>query len=161
YILGLTVFILGSIGGALAPTLEVIIFFRAIQGMAGGLMMPIAMALIFQAFPRNERGLAVGIYGVAAMVALAIGPTEGGIVIEFFHWPFLFVFNIPFALLGIFFSYKFLQPTEQDRTLKFDYVGFILITIGIGAILYALGQASTLAILLSTKSIVLIGIGIL
>src|SRR5699024_607922 len=62
YLLGLAVFMLGSVGGALAPTLEVIIFFRAVQGMAGGLMMPIAMALIFQAFPKNERGLAVGIY---------------------------------------------------------------------------------------------------
>ncbi len=161
YLLGLSIFMLGSIGGALAPTLEIIIFFRAVQGMAGGLMMPIAMALIFQAFPRNERGLAVGIYGVAAMVAPAIGPTVGGIVIEFFHWPFLFIFNIPFALLGLFFSYKFLQPTEQDRTIRFDYLGFILITIGIGSVLYALGQASTLALLLSTKSMVLIIVGVL
>ena len=161
YLLGLAVFMLGSVGGALAPTLEVIIFFRAVQGMAGGLMMPIAMALIFQAFPKNERGLAVGIYGVAVMIAPAIGPTVGGIVIEFFHWPFLFIFNIPFALLGFLFSYKFLQSTEQDRTLKFDYVGFILITIGIGAVLYALGQASTLALLVSTKSIVLIVVGAL
>lgn len=161
YLLGLSIFMLGSIGGALAPTLEIIIFFRAVQGMAGGLMMPIAMALIFQAFPRNERGLAVGIYGVAAMVAPAIGPTVGGIVIEFFHWPFLFIFNIPFALLGLFFSYKFLQPTEQDRTIRFDYLGFILITIGIGSVLYALGQASTLALLLSTKSMVLIIVGVI
>lgn len=161
YLLGLSIFMLGSIGGALAPTLEIIIFFRAVQGMAGGLMMPIAMALIFQAFPRNERGLAVGIYGVAAMVAPAIGPTVGGVVIEFFHWPFLFIFNIPFALLGLFFSYKFLQPTEQDRTIRFDYLGFILITIGIGSVLYALGQATTLALLLSTKSMILIIVGVI
>lgn len=161
YLLGLFIFMLGSIGGALAPTLEFIIFFRAIQGMAGGLMMPIAMALIFQAFPKNERGLAVGIYGVAAMVAPAIGPTVGGIVIEFFHWPFLFIFNIPFALLGLFFSYKFLQPTEQDKTIKFDFIGFVFITIGIGSILYALGQASTLALLFSVKSVVLIVIGLI
>lgn len=156
YIYGLVLFMLASIGGALSPTLEFIIFFRAIQGMAGGLMMPIAMALIFQAFPKNERGLAVGIYGVAAMVAPAIGPTVGGIVIEYFQWPFLFLFNIPFALLGVFFSYKYLRPTAQNTSIKFDYIGFILITIGIGSILYALGQASTLALLLSMKSIVLI-----
>lgn len=161
YLLGLTLFMLGSVGGALSPSLEFIIAFRAMQGMAGGLMMPIAMALIFQAFPKNERGLAVGIYGIAVMIAPAIGPTIGGVVIEFFHWPYLFLFNIPFAILGLLFSYKYLQPTEQDRTIKFDYIGFILITIGIGSILYALGQASTLALLLAPKSMILIVVGIL
>src|SRR5690625_3924606 len=105
------------------------------QGTASGLMMPIAMTLIFDAFPRNERGLAMGIYGIVAMIAPAIGPTVGGIVIEFFTWPFLFLFNIPFALTGLLFSAKYLIPTKKDDTLKFDVIGFILITTGIGAVL--------------------------
>ena len=161
YMIGLTTFMLGSLGSALATTLPVIIFFRAVQGMAGGLMMPIAMALIFNAFPRNERGMAVGIYGVAAMIAPAIGPTVGGIIIEFFTWPFLFLFNIPFAILGLLFSYKYLKPTERDPHLKFDYIGFILITLGIGSILYALGRGSTLELLLSPMSLILLGGGVL
>src|SRR5690625_1641928 len=161
YILGLTIFMLGSIGSALSQSLGMIIAFRAIQGMAGGLMMPIAMALIFHAFPRNERGLAVGIYGVAAMVAPAIGPTIGGIIIQFFTWPFLFLFNIPFALLGIIFSLKYLKPTERTDDLKFDYIGFILITLGIGSILYALGRGSTLELLLSPISLFLLISGVL
>lgn len=156
YIIGLIIFMFGSLGSALSPTLALIIFFRAIQGMAGGLMMPIAMALIFEAFPRDERGLAVGIYGVAAMIAPAIGPTIGGIIIEFFTWPYLFLFNIPFALLGVIFSLKYLKPTERTPHLKFDYIGFILITIGIGSILYALGRGSTLELLLSPISAILL-----
>src|SRR5699024_3259329 len=121
-------------------------------------MMPIAMALIFNSFPKNERGLAMGLYGIAAMVAPAIGPTVGGVAIEFFTWPFLF--NIPFALAGIFFCGKFLKPTEKDTELKFDLVGFILITIGVGSILYALGRGSTVALLLSPLSLSLLVLGV-
>lgn len=161
YLLGLTIFMFGSLGSALSQSLAMIITFRAIQGMAGGLMMPIAMALIFHAFPRHERGLAVGIYGVAAMVAPAIGPTIGGIIIQFFTWPYLFLFNIPFALLGIIFSMKYLKPTERADDLKFDYIGFILITLGIGAILYALGRGATLELLLSPISLFLLISGVL
>ena len=161
YIIGLSVFTLGSVLGALSSTLPFIIMSRAIQGTAGGLMMPIAMALIFNSFPKEERGLAVGLYGIAAMVAPAIGPTVGGIVIEFFTWPFLFLFNIPFAVTGIFFCIRYLKPTERNEDLKFDFIGFMLITIGVGSILYALGRGSTLELLLSPQSITLLIIGLI
>ncbi len=161
YIIGLILFMVGSISGALSPSLLMIIVSRAIQGTAGGLMMPIAMALVFHAFPRNERGLAVGIYGIAAMVAPAIGPTVGGIVIEYFSWPFLFLFNIPFAVAGIFFCAKYLVPTEKDPDLKFDLIGFLLVTGGVGSVLFALGRGSTLDALLSPSNIILIIVGAL
>lgn len=156
YMTGLVVFIIGSIIGSMSTTLGMIIFSRAIQGAASGLMMPIAMTLIFNAFPRSERGLAMGIYGIAAMIAPAIGPTVGGIVIEFFTWPFLFLFNIPFATAGLIFSAKYLIPTEKDPTIKFDLIGFILITTGIGAVLFGLGRSSTIDMLFSSGTIGLI-----
>lgn len=79
----------GSTLGALSQTLSMVIIARAVQGIAGGLMMPNAMALIFQAFPRNERGFAVGVYGISVMIAPAIGPTIGGIIAKL-----LLVFSI-------------------------------------------------------------------
>ncbi len=161
YIIGLIIFMIGSISGALSSDLGMVIISRAIQGTAGGLMMPIAMALIFNAFPKNERGLAVGIYGVAAMVAPAIGPTVGGVVIEFFTWQFLFLFNLPFAVLGVIFSTKYLAPTEKNQDIKFDLPGFLLITSGVGSILYALGRGSTLELLLSPISIGLMITGLI
>ncbi|MBP1948282.1 MDR family MFS transporter [Virgibacillus litoralis] len=161
YIIGLIIFMIGSISGAVSSDLGMVIISRAIQGTAGGLMMPIAMALIFNAFPKNERGLAVGIYGVAAMVAPAIGPTVGGVVIEFFTWQFLFLFNLPFALLGILFSTKYLAPTEKNQAIKFDLFGFLLISSGVGSILYALGRGATLELLLSPLSVGLILTGLI
>ncbi|MYL35741.1 DHA2 family efflux MFS transporter permease subunit [Pontibacillus yanchengensis] len=160
YISGLIIFMVGSISGSLSPSLGLVILSRAIQGIAGGLMMPIAMALIFNAFPKNERGLAVGIYGVAAMVAPAIGPTVGGVIIQYFAWPFLFLFNIPFGIIGIILSTKFLKETETNPELKFDYIGFVLVTAGVGSVLYALGRGKTLEALTQWSNIALIVGGI-
>ena len=114
YIAGLLLFMTGSTLGALSQTLSMVIIARAVQGIAGGLMMPNAMALIFQAFPRNERGFAVGVYGISVMIAPAIGPTIGGIIAENFSWYFLFLFNIPFGLLSLTLSSKYLKPTPSD-----------------------------------------------
>ncbi|WP_371069343.1 MDR family MFS transporter [Sediminibacillus sp. JSM 1682029] len=160
YLIGLSIFLVGSLSGALSHTLGMMIASRAVQGMAGGLMMPIAMALIFQAFPREERGLAVGIYGVAAMVAPAIGPTIGGVIIEFLPWNFLFLFNIPFGLIGLIISSKYLIPTKPDPNLKFDLTGFLLVTAGVGAILFALGRGSTWELLTQPFSFLMIGGGV-
>lgn len=160
YLIGLSIFLVGSLSGALSHTLGMMIASRAVQGMAGGLMMPIAMALIFQAFPREERGLAVGIYGVAAMVAPAIGPTIGGVIIEFLPWNFLFLFNIPFGLIGLAISSKYLVPTKPDPELKFDLTGFLLVTSGVGAILFALGRGSTWELLMQPFSLLLISGGV-
>lgn len=161
YVSGLVIFIIGSISGSLSPTLGMVILSRFVQGIAGGLMMPIAMALIFNAFPKNERGLAVGIYGIAAMVAPAIGPTVGGVIIQYFAWPFLFLFNIPFGLIGIILSTRYLKETDKQTDLKFDAVGFVLVTLGVGGILYALGRGKTLEALTQLSNIALIAVGVL
>ncbi|ARI78817.1 MDR family MFS transporter [Halobacillus mangrovi] len=161
YLAGLAIFIGGSIMGFFSGSLGMVILSRAVQGMAGGLMMPIAMALIFNSFPRYERGLAVGVYGVAAMVAPAVGPTIGGFLIQYFDWPWLFAFNIPFGLTGLILSTKFLEPTETDPNKKFDLIGFIIVTSGIGAVLFALGRGRNIDSLFDTLNILLIIGGIL
>ncbi|WP_173917721.1 MDR family MFS transporter [Halobacillus sp. Marseille-Q1614] len=160
YLAGLCLFIFGSISGLLSNTLAMVIVSRAIQGMAGGLMMPIAMALIFNSFPKNERGLAVGIYGISVMVAPAIGPTIGGTLVQYLDWPWLFAINIPFGLTGLFLSAKFLKPTKKDPMKKFDLAGFLLVTFGIGAILYSLGRGRTVELLLDPVNLSLIGAGL-
>ncbi|MBH0231541.1 MDR family MFS transporter [Halobacillus yeomjeoni] len=156
YLAGLSVFILGSLSGFFSQTLAMLIISRAIQGMAGGLMLPIAMALIFNSFPRHERGLAVGVYGVAAMVAPAIGPTVGGFLIQYVEWNWLFAFNIPFGVTGLILSSRFLERTETNPEKKFDLIGFIIVTSGIGAILFALGRGRTLDTLFDPLNLSLI-----
>ena len=156
YVTGLVIFIAGSLSGFFSETLSMVIISRAIQGMAGGLMLPIAMALIFNSFPKHERGLAVGVYGIAAMVAPAIGPTIGGFLIQYLEWPWLFAFNIPFGLTGLILSSKFLERTETHPEKKFDLVGFLIITSGIGSILFALGRGRSVENLFDPLNIALI-----
>ncbi|MBA2175820.1 multidrug efflux MFS transporter [Halobacillus locisalis] len=156
YITGLSIFIIGSICGFFSQNLSMVIISRAIQGVAGGLMLPIAMALIFNSFPKHERGLAVGVYGIAAMVAPAIGPTIGGLLIQYVDWPWLFALNIPFGLTGLLLSSKFLEKTETNPAKKFDLVGFLIITAGIGSVLYALGRGRTLEKLFDPLNLTLV-----
>src|SRR5690625_1855395 len=161
YIADLIIFMVCSIIGATSVSLPMIIIARAIQGVAGGLMMPNAMALIFQAFPKNERGFAVGIYGIAVMVAPAIGPLIGGVIAENFDWFYLFLLNIPVAIVSLYFSMKYLKPTPANKEIKFDVPGFILVTIGVGAIMFALGQMRDVETLLNVFNLTLVIVGML
>ncbi|WP_238458039.1 DHA2 family efflux MFS transporter permease subunit [Alkalihalobacterium alkalinitrilicum] len=159
YIIGLGIFVVGSILGTFSWNLSSLIIFRGIQGVGGGIMMPLSMALIFANFPKQERGMATGIYGVAAMMAPTIGPTIGGIIIETGSWHYLFLCNVPFGLLGIWFASKYLKETEMNSKITFDRWGFITVTIGVGLILLALGRTSSLEHLTNALNISFIVIG--
>ena len=160
YVIGLFVFIIGSILGSLSWNLNSLIVFRGIQGIGGGVMMTLSMALIFEAFPRNERGLATGVWGISAMMAPTIGPTFGGFILETMNWKYLFLVNVPFGLIGLWFALRYLPRTNPNPNVTFDRFGFVTITLGVGAILYALGRMSELAHLTTPVNLLLLGMGV-
>jgi EmrB/QacA subfamily drug resistance transporter len=161
YLIGLLIFIIGSVLGSFSWDLGSLIFFRGIQGIAGGIMMPLSMALIFEVFPRHERGLATGIWGIAAMMAPTIGPTIGGIIIEKGSWQWLFLVNVPTGLLGILIGWMYLKNTNRMNGITFDKWGFLSVTVGVGAVLYALGRVSALEHLVQPVNLALILIGLI
>lgn len=161
FISGLAMFVLASLCGSMAWSLASVIFFRALQGIAGGVMMPLAMALIFEVFPRNERGRAMGIWGIAAMLAPTIGPTLGGFIIEKATWPFLFLANVPTGILGIIISAKYLKSPSRNPDRKFDFKGFVAVTVGVGAILIALGQMQVISQLTDPFNLLLLAVGLI
>lgn len=161
YMTGLSLFLVGSVLGSLSWDLSSLIFFRGLQGIGGGVMIPLSLALIFEAFPREERGLATGVWGIAAMMAPTIGPTLGGVLIEFSTWQWLFLCNLPTGVLGLIFAYRYLKPTEKLSDLRFDYKGFVTVTLGVGAILLALGRMTEVAQLYNPVNMVLIVFGLL
>src|SRR4030088_1027748 len=93
-------------GGA-APTEEVLIIFRTGQGFSAGIAHPLVMAIIFSVFPPERRGMAMGVFGLGVVFAPAIGPTLGGLMIEYFSWRYVFFISLPFcviaAVLGLLF----------------------------------------------------------
>ncbi|MGO4890516.1 MDR family MFS transporter [Anaerobacillus sp. MEB173] len=161
YIFGLVLFTIASILGSFSWNLSSLIFFRGLQGIAGGIMLPITMALIVIAFPRNERGFALGVYGTSALMAPTIGPTLGGILIEMGSWQYLFLCNIPTGLIGLAMAVFCLKQSKNSAKLTFDKWGFLTVTLGVGLILYALARISKLEHLLEPMNILLLLVGAL
>ncbi|SHJ83253.1 DHA2 family efflux MFS transporter permease subunit [Halomonas caseinilytica] len=161
YLLGLWGFLAGSTLGALAQSLAGIILARGLQGVAAGLMIPLSLSLIFSAYPADQRGRASGIWGFAVMIAPAIGPSVGGLLLEISHWRALFLMNMPFALLGLLCGYRYLSVEAANRRRRFDLPGFTLISLGMGAVLFSLGQVDTLANLLDFRALLPLTAGLL
>src|SRR3546814_6040142 len=99
--LAVTVFIVASVIGGLAPAEGVLILARVLQGGAAGILQPLAMQVIFQVFPPEKRGSAMGIYGIGVVLAPALGPTLGGIMVDSFSWRYVFFMSVPFCLVGL------------------------------------------------------------
>ncbi|QQK79437.1 multidrug efflux MFS transporter [Salicibibacter cibi] len=131
FLLGTLIFFAGSLAGPFSWNFTSIIAFRLLQGFGGGLIMPLTMMLIFKHFPKNERGFALGIWGIAAMVAPTIGPTLGGVLLEFFSWEMLFYINVPTAFIAAGAALYFLQKDAEPTMLRFDWRGFLFISFGL------------------------------
>ena len=134
-------FTLGSALCGLSWNINSLIFFRILQGLAGGMIQPLGMALIFRAVPRQQIGFAMGIWGLSVVWAPAIGPTLGGYLVDYVSWRMIFYINIPVGVLAALLARQQLQETEKTRTLPFDYKGFLLAGIGFSTALIALTYA--------------------
>lgn len=111
-----------------APTLETLIVGRVLQGLAAGLLQPLVMLVLFQVFPVERRGLAMGMFSMGVTVALGLGPTIGGVVIDAFNWRAIFLVPIPASLGAMLLGYLFMPPEAQRSPAgRFDMLGFGLI----------------------------------
>jgi EmrB/QacA subfamily drug resistance transporter len=142
YLTGLSIFAVGSLICGLAPSLPVMIAARALQGFGGGIALPLGTALLLRTFPPEEQGVALGIFGVAALVAPALGPILGGFLVDHNLWRFIFFINPPIGLLGIFLGSRFLPSIRENRRPTFDILGLVTEIIGFGSVLYAAALAA-------------------
>lgn len=145
FILAMSLFSLGILLAAIAPTFSVLLVGRMIQASGAALMMPLLMNVMLAAFPVEKRGSAMGFFGLVMVVAPAIGPTLSGFIVEHYSWRVLFYIVLPLALiplsLGIF---KLKNLTFQDRGLSLDVASLALSSIGFGGILYGFSSAGTM-----------------
>jgi EmrB/QacA subfamily drug resistance transporter len=142
YLGGLGLFALGSLLCGFSPNLNFLIVARAIQGAGGGIAMPLGTALLLQAFPVKEQGTALGIFGIAALVAPAIGPILGGWLVDQNLWRVIFFINPPIGLVGVLLGIRLLREHQSEFKPSFDLAGVITEIIGFGAILYAASIAA-------------------
>jgi EmrB/QacA subfamily drug resistance transporter len=143
YIISLGAFTLGSALCGLAWSLPILITFRVLQGLGGAALFPLSITLLFREFPPQERGTAMGFFGVPALLAPALGPTLGGYLVTFVGWQAIFYINVPIGIIAIILSTLLIREYRPEGQTRFDPVGFIFVSIGLISLLYALSSAST------------------
>src|SRR3984885_5918446 len=102
----IAVFTLASLACGMAPNLPCLVFFRILQGLAGGALLPTSQTLIQEQFPREKAGFAMAIFGMCVMVGPALGPTLGGYLTDNFGWRSIFNVNVPVGVLAAFLSWR-------------------------------------------------------
>ncbi|MGC8580306.1 MAG: DHA2 family efflux MFS transporter permease subunit [bacterium] len=140
FLLELTFFVIGSFLCSLSWSLDSLIVFRLIQAIGAGDIMPTGMTMISEVFPKEERGLALGIWGAGVTAAPAIGPTLGGYLLDHVSWHALFYINIPIGVLAFFWGLSILKPNKGDTSVlkEFDFLGFLTFGLFLGTLLVAL-----------------------
>ncbi len=135
----------------LAPSLGMLILFRVLQGAGGGGLQPSEQAILADTFHPSKRGMAFAVYGMAVVVAPAIGPTLGGWITDNFSWRWIFYINVPVSILSLYLTHKLVedppylkQEKEKRKGVSVDYMGLALVSLGIGALQIVLdkGQES-------------------
>lgn len=141
FLFALTVFTLSSGLCALAWNIESLIAFRVLQGVGGGMMTPVATAMMFRAFPPAERARASAFITIPIVFAPATGPVLGGYLVEYHSWHWIFLVNLPIGLLGIVLAATLLREEKQFSPGAFDIPGFVLSATGFTSAVYALAEA--------------------
>jgi len=140
YVISLLIFTAGSAFCGLAWSINSIIIARVIQAVGGGMLIPISMAMIFFLVPQEKMGTALGVWGIAAVMGPAIGPTLGGYLVDNFSWEWIFTVNIPVGIAAVLLSIGFLRETVLKKDLKPDIIGIGLIAIACFSLLLALSE---------------------
>jgi DHA2 family multidrug resistance protein len=138
FLISIGVFTFASALCGMATSLEQIILFRVVQGLAGGGLQPSSQGVLLDAFPPEKQGSAQTLFGIAALLAPVVGPTLGGYLTVQYNWRWIFYINIPVGLLALAMSYflvddppylKQQRAEQRGRPLNFDYIGFGLLAL--------------------------------
>ncbi|MTV49755.1 DHA2 family efflux MFS transporter permease subunit [Heliobacillus mobilis] len=158
YLTGLGIFMLSSALCGLAGTMEQLILYRALQGIGGGIMMPMAMIIIGDIFTGEERAKFQGVFGGIFGLSSIIGPQIGGWFVDHLAWQWVFYINLPFGLLASLFIWLGLRHEAVKGQARIDYTGIVTFTISMVSLLLALSFGGTKYPWFSWKIISLLGI---
>jgi DHA2 family multidrug resistance protein len=130
-----TLFTVSSFLSGLAPNLEFLVVARAVQGLGGGPIIPMAQALMWEIFPLRQRGMAMAVWGTGVMMGPIFGPTVGGWVVDNWSWRWIFYINLPIGVLGFLMGLVFLFDSPHTRKPgRMDVLGLVLMVIGFGCL---------------------------
>jgi MFS transporter, DHA2 family, multidrug resistance protein len=133
YLLALALFTLSSMLAGTAQTFPQMLFYRSLQGLAGGILTPLSQAILRETFPPRQQAMAMSIFGMGVVFAPAIGPILGGWLTDNYGWPWIFYINIPVSMVAIFMVSTFVgdPPYLRRGIARVDWVGIALLTAGL------------------------------
>ncbi|MER5963951.1 MFS transporter [Streptomyces sp. NPDC002057] len=145
FVTGLIVFALGSLLCSLAPNLEALIAFRAVQAVGGSMLNPVAMSIITNTFTEPAaRARAIGVWGGVVGVSMAAGPLVGGVLVESVGWRAIFWVNLPVALVALLLTLRYVPESRAPRPRRPDPVGQLLVAALLGCLTYAIIETDPL-----------------
>ena len=129
-------FTVSSLFCGLAWSIQSLIIFRVLQGLAGGALQPLSQSILLETFPVYQHGMAMAIFGIGIMFGPIIGPVLGGWITDSWSWHWIFFVNVPFGIVSIFMTILFIfdPPYMKKTKMKIDYWGLILMTVGVGCL---------------------------
>jgi len=140
----ITAFVIASMLCGRATSLEEIVVFRLLQGLAGASLAPLSQAVLLDTYPREKHGSAMALWGMGIMIGPILGPTLGGYLTEYYSWRWAFYINLPVGILALLGTAAFMGDTERDTSRPFDFFGFALLALAIGALQLVLDRGEQL-----------------
>ncbi|MBE9914045.1 DHA2 family efflux MFS transporter permease subunit [Paenibacillus donghaensis] len=142
FLVSIGLFTFGSVLCAFAQTPSQLISFRILQGLGGGMVSPIGMAMVYRIAPPEKRGTIIGMFGIPMLLAPALGPVLSGWLVEYVSWQWIFLINLPIGILGIVIGNKFLPNFPGHEAPHLDILGMILGPIAFALITFGISEGS-------------------
>ena len=117
-----------------AQSLDQMVIFRVLQGMFGAALVPLSQSTMMDIYPSEKRGQAMAIWGMGVMIGPILGPTLGGYLTNVFNWRYVFYINLPFGVLAVAGLMIFMPRSHPNFNMRFDWIGFAVLSLGIGGI---------------------------
>ncbi|MEC0232365.1 MDR family MFS transporter [Paenibacillus alba] len=140
FLISVGLFTIGSGLCALANTVEMLITFRIIQGLGGGVVVPIAMAFIYRLSPPGKVGAVMGMMGIPILLGPALGPVVAGWLVEYHSWQWIFLINLPIGVIGIILGIRTLPNIQRQSVASLDLLGMLLGPIAFAALVYGVSS---------------------
>lgn len=145
FVLSTLLFTVASILCGLSTNLSMLVIFRVIQGAVAGPMIPLSQSLLLSNYPADKKGLATSLWATVAVAAPVVGPILGGYITDNLSWPWIFYINLPVGIFSAFFTWNILRKRETPTIkLPVDFVGLILLAVGIGSLQILLDKGKDL-----------------
>jgi EmrB/QacA subfamily drug resistance transporter len=143
YMTSLVLFTAGSALCALAASTTTLVLFRVLQGVGGGMIMPVGQLIMAQVAGPKRMGRVMGIVAMPAMLAPILGPVVGGAILEYLHWSWIFLVNVPIGVVAFILGWRMLPQTDSGAAGRLDVTGLVLMSMATSALVYGTSELGT------------------